>query len=89
LTVYSPNSEELILDTYLEEAQGLLEGTNLIKRETINPYSYDTNNIYKTNYKKYIEEPISGDKFLMVRFNETTYYKFYTPNVFDNLNQTI
>ena len=89
LTIFSPSNEELILDTYLEEAQGLLEGTNLIKRETINPYSYDTNNIYKTNYKKYIEESISGDKFLMVRTNETTYYKFYTPNVFDNLNQTI
>jgi hypothetical protein len=73
----------------LEEAQGLLEGANLIKREVINPYSYDTNNIYKTNYKKYIEEPISGDKFLMVCANETEYYKFYTPNVFDALNQTI
>lgn len=89
LTIYSPNKEELILDTYLEEAQGLLEGSNLIKRETINPYSYDINNIYKTNYKKYIEESISGDKFLMVCSNETTYYKFYTPNVFDALNQTI
>ena len=88
LTIFSPSNEELILDTYLEEAQGLLEGTNLIKRETINPYSY-TNNIYKTNYKKYIEESISGDKFLMVCTNETTYYKFYTPTVLDNLNQTI
>lgn len=89
LTIFSPSNEELILDTYLEEAQGLLEGTNLIKRETINPYSYDTNKIYKTNYKKYIEESISGDKFLMVCTNETTYYKFYTPTVLDNLNQTI
>lgn len=87
LTVYSPNKEELILDTYLEESQ-LNEGNNLIKKETINSYSYDTNNIYKTNYKKYIEEPISGNKFLMVRTNETTYYKFYTPNIFNRLIET-
>lgn len=87
LTVYSPNREQLVLDTYLEEVQ-MLEGSNLIKRETINPYSYDSNNIYKTNYKKYIEEAISGDKFLMVRSNENVYYKFYTPNIFGNVFST-
>ena len=81
LTIYSPNKEELLLTTYLEDAMGLEQGSqeNLIKQETIGSYSYDVNNTYKTNYKKYIEEDSSGHKYLMVCSNDT-YYTFYTPN---------
>lgn len=88
LTVYSPNKEELELATYLEDAR-LTEGNNLIKGEIINPYSYDINNIYKTSYKKYIEEESSGDKFLMVKVGENNYYKFYTPTIFDSIITTV
>lgn len=83
LTVYSPNKEEITLTTYLESAPGLTEGTDegLIKQETISSYTYDSNNLYKTSYKKYIEEETSGSKYLMVSV-EGEYYTFYVPTIF-------
>lgn len=83
LTVYSPNKEEITLTTYLESAPGLIEGTDegLIKQETISSYTYDSNNLYKTSYKKYIEEETSGSKYLMVSV-EGKYYTFYVPTIF-------
>ena len=82
MTVYSPNSEEVMITTYLEdeEPSDTPTPTNIIKSEVINPSQYDIETgTLKSEYKKYIE--INSDnavKYLLVEVNGE-YYKFYTP----------
>ena len=83
LTAYSPNKEEVVLSTYLSDYQ-LEEYNNPSKQETLNAYSYDSLNIKTINYKKYIEEEQSGDKYLSIKVGETI-YQFYEPS-YDNKN---
>lgn len=82
LTVYSPNSEEVMITTYLEDEEpgDSPSPVNTIKSEVINPsqYNIETGTL-KSTYKKYIE--INSDnavKYLLVEVNGE-YYKFYTP----------
>ena len=82
LTVYSPNSEEVTITTYLEdeEPSDNPNPVNIIKSEVINPsqYNIETGTL-KSEYKKYIE--INSDnamKYLLVEV-DGEYYVFYAP----------
>jgi hypothetical protein len=82
LTVYSPNSEEVMITTYLEDEEpgDSPSPVNTIKSEVINPsqYNIETGTL-KSTYKKYIEINSDNDvKYLLVEVNGE-YYKFYTP----------
>ena len=82
LTVYSPNAEEVMITTYLEdeEPSDTPTPTNIIKSEVINPSQYDIETgTLKSEYKKYIE--INSDnamKYLLVEV-DGEFYSFYVP----------
>lgn len=77
LTVFSPKQEEILLTTYLEDNVPNSMNpapTQIIKSEVLGASSYNENNIYSTNYTKYIE--INSDnatKYLLVKVNENFY----------------
>lgn len=77
LQVYSPNQENLELSTYLESQRPNATSPapkQLMKYEIIGASSYDTDNVYKTSYQKYIE--IAGNTsgmFLLINYNGNFY----------------
>ena len=79
LTIYSPNQDSATLTTYLEESEP--DGNNPInnvKYEVISAASYDRDNIYKTQYKKYMEiNGTNNERYLMVKVGDT-FYNFYS-----------
>ena len=83
LTIYSPNQDSATLTTYLEESEP--EGStpvNNVKYEVISAASYDRDNVYKTQYKKYMEiNGTNNERYLMVKVGDT-FYNFY--NIFIN-----
>jgi hypothetical protein len=76
LTVYSPKSESVEIATYLENSQPnetLSNLSGLIKREIIDA-SYYEDNIYSTEYSKYIEsEGTNTSRYLVVQVNGEIY----------------
>lgn len=79
LTVYSPNQDSATLTTYLEESEP--DGNtpvNNVKYEVISAASYDRDNVYKTQYKKYMEiNGTNNERYLMVKVGDT-FYNFYS-----------
>lgn len=75
LTVYSPKQEEVSLTTYLEDVVPTsLNPTQVIKQEILSASSYDDNNVYDTNYTKYIEiTSDSASKYLLVKVDDQFY----------------
>lgn len=87
LTIYSPNNEEIKLDTYLETTAPNdvnPKPTNILKSEIINPASYNTiTNITTSTYKKYIEvESDNSSQFLLIKIDDL-FYTFYNPIFFN------
>ena len=85
LTVFSPNKEELILTTYLEDSVSdeAFNPTNVVKQEFLNASVYDEHNVYTTDYKKYMEIESLGtdvDKQLAIKIKKgdvSNFYQFY------------
>ena len=79
LTVYSPNQDSVTLTTYLEESEP--DGStpiNNVKYEVISAASYNRDNVYKTQYKKYMEiNGTNNERYLMVKVGDT-FYNFYS-----------
>lgn len=79
LTIYSPNQDSATLTTYLEESEP--DGStpvNNVKYEVISAASYDRDNVYKTQYKKYMEiNGTNNERYLMVKVGDT-FYNFYS-----------
>ena len=79
LTIYSPNQDSATLTTYLEESEP--DGNtpvNNVKYEVISAASYDRDNVYKTQYKKYMEiNGTNNERYLMVKVGNT-FYNFYS-----------
>ena len=79
LTVFSPKQEEISLTTYLEDNVPNSMNptpTQIIKSEILGASSYNDNNIYSTDYTKYIE--INSDnatKYLLVNV-DGEFYQF-------------
>lgn len=78
LTVYSPKSQDIKIQTYLETTPPVGELTQLVKEEIIGGSNYDRDtNIYNTSYKKYIEMESNGvQNYLVIKINDE-FYKFY------------
>ena len=78
LTIYSPNQDAATLTTYLEESEPSGENpVNNVKYEVIGAASYDRDNVYKTQYKKYMEiNGTNNERYLMVKTGDT-FYNFY------------
>lgn len=79
LTVFSPKQEEISLTTYLEDNVPNSMNptpTQVIKSEILGASSYNENNIYSTDYTKYIEINSEGaKKYLLVNI-DGQFYQF-------------
>lgn len=92
LNIYSPKNEEVEIITYLnddEPSPPLNDQSQLkeLKREIINPSSYDVNtNIAKSTYQKYIEVFSDNSiKYLLIKI-DGKFYSFQEPSVYEGAN---